>query len=524
MSFVKPAFMVPKGAFDGPVDAPTHVLGMRCVSSLLGALGLLALAGCAHDVTSPYDTSPPPNYGTATPYGPQQDLLTYEPAPAGYAPVYTELLARHGSRGLADSKVDHAVYEMWGRAQAEGALTELGAKLGPDVYRLIRANELNGYGNETRLGLEEHSLLAKRMVLRDRAFWSAVGHENARKIVVVNSGVERAVDSGNAFVQSLVATEPSLADLVVRPPAPAGYPTTKPIAQPDGTNRFLLYFHKLSPKTDLVESASDPFFTTYQQSLAYEAYLKGPDVAAKKQAIAKDPRAEEAGRVVLERLFTKPFADKVADGTYRFGVPGASIQSAASAGTVLYQLYMSSPAMKYEAAVDMTPYLPAPQADVLAEVVDAQSFYRMGPGIAEKGDATYRMAQILEDDFFDEIDAIAAGDRSHAAKLRFAHAEIVVPFASKLGLRDVLVQVPSAETYSYETNPWRGASVAPMAANVQWDVYAKGDALIVKMLYDEKETDFKAACDGAKIAPPSHYYDYAKLRECYGHAPRRSST
>lgn len=496
---------------------------MRC-ATLFTLFGLLAVAGCAHDVVDSGDPTPAPSYGTATPYTPQQDLRTYEAPPPGYAPVYTELLARHGSRGLADPKADHAIYEMWGRAQAEGALTELGAKLGPDVYRLIRANELNGYGNETRLGLEEHSLLAKRMVMRDPAFWSGVGGDGGRKIVVVSSGVERAVDSGNAFVQSLVATQPSLASHVVRPKAPAGYPVSKPIAQPDGTNRFLLYFHKLSPKTDLVTSPADPFFVTYQESLAYETYLKGPDLSAKKVAIAADPRGEEAGRVVLDRLFTKPFADKVADGTYRFGVPGASIQSAQSAGAVLYALFMSTPAMKYEAAVDLTPYLPAPQAAVFAEATDAQSFYRMGPGITEKGDATYRMAQILEDDFFDEIDAIAAGDRSHAAKLRFAHAEIVVPFASKLGLKDVLVQVPAGELYSYGTNPWRGATVAPMAANVQWDVYAKGDSLIVKMLYDEKETDFKSACDGAKIAPQSHYYDYAKLAACYGHAPRRSST
>jgi hypothetical protein len=128
------------------------------------------------------------------------------------------------------------------------------------------------------------------------------------------------------------------------------------------------------------------------------------------------------------------------------------------------------------------------------------------------------MAQILEDDFFNEVDAIARGDLSRAAKLRFAHAEIVVPFASKLGLKNIAVQVPRAQMFSYDTNPWRGETVSPMAANVQWDVARNsGGRLLVKMLYNEKETDFKAACDGARFAPGSHYYDYTLLKACYAH-------
>ena len=44
--------------------------------------------------------------------------------------------------------------------------------------------------------------------------------------------------------------------------------------------------------------------------------------------------------------------------------------------------------------------------------------------------------------------------------------------------------------------------------------------LLVKMLYNEKETDFKAACDGAKKAGTAHYYDYAALKSCYGRVVR----
>jgi hypothetical protein len=59
----------------------------------------------------------------------------------------------------------------------------------------------------------------------------------------------------------------------------------------------------------------------------------------------------------------------------------------------------------------------------------------MGPGIAEQNPITYRMAQALEDDFFNEIDAMSHGDLQKGAKLRFTHAEIICPFASLLGLK-----------------------------------------------------------------------------------------
>src|ERR1700742_2844599 len=122
----------------------------------------------------------------------------------------------------------------------------------------------------------------------------------------------------------------------------------------------------------------------------------------------------------------------------------------------------------------------------------------MGPGITEANPVTYKMAQALENDFFTEIDAIAKGDLSHGAKLRFTHAEIIVPFASILGLKGMFTPEPKASTYSYATNAWRGEFVSPRAANVQWDVVRDASGtLLVKMLYCERETDFKAACDGA---------------------------
>lgn len=525
---------------------------LRNHPSALLLLMTAVLSACGGSDSAP--PTPLPAYlQTKTPYAPQQPTASYENAPPGYAPVFTEMLARHGSRGLSSLKYDLAIYNLWQRASNDKALTDLGAKLGPDVLSLMKANFLlgygvagistPGYGNETQVGIAEHQQLAVRLLQRLPTYFKAVGDAattTPRQIVTVTSGVDRAVDSGNFFIQSLKSTQTNLASLVVAPAAPAGYPAKAPLAQPAGTNRFLLYFHKLLASTDLVTDKTDPLYITYQDSQAFQSYAKDADQANRQAAILADPMSKAAGRTIMERLFTKAFVDRIENGELSFANTGSftytsadgkftstltgdgktGITSLADAGSLLYELYAIAPAMKVEAGVDFTPYMPAEQAKIFATVNDASDFYSKGPGIKEKADVTWKMAQILQDDFFNEVDAIAKGNLAHAAKLRFAHAEITIPFASLMGLKNVLQQVPKADLYSYSNNPWRGEYVSPMAANMQWDVYTDGKgSLIVKMLYNEKETDFKAACDSAKIATGSSFYDYSKLKTCYGHVP-----
>ncbi|MBY4767910.1 histidine-type phosphatase [Burkholderia ambifaria] len=483
-------------------------------------------------------------YQTKTPYRPQQDAATYEAPPAGYAPVYTELVARHGSRGLSGFKYDGAIYSMLVKAEADGALTALGAQLKADTYAMMKANALlgygvpgistPGYGNLTQTGIREHQQLAARLAQRLPALFASGG----RQIVVVNSGQDRAIDSSTHFSAALVAAQPALAAAITLPAAPAGYPASAPVAQPTGTNRFLLYFHSLKPATDLVTDTSDPYYATYRASQAYQAYSSDATVADKLKTIKAAPQVAEVAQTVLAALVSQAFIAKLGTDGYTFANTGTymftssdgkftntlkgdgktKIASAVDAVNVLYNLLQVAPAMTAETGgVTMEKYLGAEQAQTLAYLQDAEDYYQKGPGIQEANPVTYRMAKVLQDDFFNEVDAIARGDLTRAAKLRFTHAEIVIPFASIMNLKNVFVPTPQAQTYTYANNPWRGDQVSPMAANMQWDVYRNGSRLIVKMLYNERETDFQAACDGAKIAPASHFYEYAGLKRCYGY-------
>ncbi|AXK61345.1 histidine-type phosphatase [Burkholderia sp. IDO3] len=527
------------------------------------ALACLLLAACGGETSNPPATStdnsgtptepqptptptptPATYYQTKTPYRPQQDAATYEAPPAGYTPVYAELVARHGSRGLSGFKYDGAIYSMLVKAEADGALTALGAQLKADTYAMMKANALlgygvqgistPGYGNLTQTGIREHQQLAARLAQRLPALFSSGG----RQIVVVNSGQDRAVDSSTYFSAALVAAQPALAAAITLPAAPAGYPASAPVAQPAGTNRFLLYFHSLKPATDLVTDTSDPYYATYQASQAYQAYSSDATVADKLKTIKADPQVAQVAQTVLSALVSQAFVAKLGTDGYTFANTGTyaftssdgkftntlkgdgktKIASAVDAVNVLYNLLQVAPAMTAETGgVTMERYIGAEQAQTLAYLQDAEDYYQKGPGIQEANPVTYRMAKVLQDDFFNEVDAIARGDLTRAAKLRFTHAEIVIPFASIMNLKNVFVPTPQAQTYTYANNPWRGDQVSPMAANMQWDVYRNGSRLIVKMLYNERETDFQAACDGAKIAPASHFYDYAGLKRCYGY-------
>ena len=487
-------------------------------------------------------------YQTKTPYQPRQEIASYEAVPAGFTPIYTQLLARHGSRGLGKPGSDLAVDAMWQRARAEGALSELGARLGADLQRLMRANALlgygvagilsPGYGNETLIGIDEHRQLAGRLSARLAGFWPGVADDNgvpARQIVVVTSGVDRAIDSADYFLAELTALWPGLASRVIRPPAPR--PQAQAAIQAAGTDRFRLYFHKLAPVTDAVTDPADPLYPSYRDSRAYQSYVKSdPEYLAKRAAIVADQGLRSASRALLERLFAPAFVDRIErgelafsdsatmsftsdDGRFATTVSGdgkTRIGSAVDAALLLYDLYAIAPALAREAGVDFAPYLPAEQARVFAYVNDALDFYAKGPGIREQGDITYRMARALRDDFFAEVDAIARGDMSHAAKLRFSHAEVLIPLVSLLDIDGMRQAEPQSAIYSYASNRWRGEDVSPMAGNVQWDVYADGDGqLLVRMLLNEKEANFKRECDAARYAAGSHYYVYTRLRRCY---------
>ncbi|HTJ35993.1 MAG TPA: histidine-type phosphatase [Dactylosporangium sp.] len=434
---------------------------VRAGSVLALTMLLLAAPGTAlaHEDTH--------NYTTKTPYSPQERLRDYEAPPRGFVPVFTESVARHGSRAMSDSEDGDAVLAVLSDAEAKGGLTRLGAALAPQVQALLDAGASIGYGNLSGLGATEQRETALRLESRLPGLFADIVAQQ-RPIEVETSGVKRAVASADAFTGGLAAGNPALTGLIQAPV----------------TNKDQLYFHKQPQNAD------------------YQAYADGdPDLLAVLARIDDQPRTAQVARHVVSRLFTPAYAA---------GLPTADQVSFARS---LFELYSVAPDLRAEAPrANLDPFLPAADAAWLAYLDDAEEFYQSGPAFAGR-DITYKMAAPLLDDLFAELEAKAGGTSAKGAVLRFTHAEEVEPLAVLLQLPGSTKQARLDQPYTYANNPWRGASVAPMAANIQWDLFAKGGTYLVRMLYNERETAFPPSCH--PIARGSVYYRLSELERCF---------
>jgi hypothetical protein len=127
------------------------------------------------------------------------------------------------------------------------------------------------------------------------------------------------------------------------------------------------------------------------------------------------------------------------------------------------------------------------------------------------------MAGVLLDDMFAQLDAKRSGTSDLAADLRFTHDEEIFPLAILLGLPGSTKQLTESTLFTYANDPFRGAEVAPMAANIQWDLFSNGQTYLVRMLYNEKQTSFKPSC--APVGRGSHFYRLDELERCHGRTP-----
>ncbi|AZP17577.1 histidine-type phosphatase [Streptomyces aquilus] len=435
------------------------------------ALGTLLVA--ALPAQAAHQPAHATSYGTKATYSPRQDAHSYQRPPAGFTPVFTENVSRHGSRAASDSEDGDLVLALWDKAAAAGQLTRKGKEFGPTVRALQAAMAKVGYGNLSARGEQEMRDTAARMQRRLPSLFARIAADG-EKIDVVSSGQGRAIDSANEYAGELAATDPAL----------------KPLIGATRTDKDLLYFHKAAG------------------GAAYRDYLDHDQrLAATLKSITDQPRTHEAARSVLRRLFAAAFVEQL------------SAADRVAAAEAVYNLYAIAPAMSEESpdgkGWGMQRYVSRSDAAWFGYLSDAEDFYEKGPGFADS-DITYKMADVLLDDFFQQVEAEKAGTSTLGAELRFSHAEEIIPLAALMGLPGSTRPVTAQQPYTYGTNPWRGASVSPLGANIQWDVFRKGDRWLVRMLYNEKETAFKAGC--APVAKGSTFYDLDELERCFGRA------
>ncbi len=492
------------------------------VSTVAAAVALALLAGCNSDNSSS-DTSTPTiteyQYSTKAVYAAQQDAATYEAAPVGFKPVFTELVARHGSRSLSSPKYDVLTKQIWEQAASEGALTALGQTLGHKVDLVTAANEKMGYGLLSQRGKDEHAELATR--LADR-LPTLLEDSSAHCLKVETSGKDRANESAFYFMDSLKKKVNYVED------SADCY-----LAQDDASkidkklvNKFELYFHKTEPEGDYLKYL--PAFEAYQAFIGDEDEGVAPqaDLAKALDDLKLLPKSKVMARQMLERIYSKAFVDRLANGEYEFVAVNPEdgdktyARDEVDAALMLYNLFIIGPGMDHEAEAEgdekweLDKYLTAEESAWFSYLSDAEDFYEKGPSFADRTDA-YAVAQPLLDGLFNEVQQqVVEGQNAHVAKLRFAHAEAIIPLVALMKLEGSRQGADVGTLMTQENNEWRGGWVSPYTANIQWDVYRNDDQqVLVKMLYNEKEVAFKAGCE--PVAAGSHFYDFAELKRCY---------
>ncbi|WP_398935577.1 histidine-type phosphatase [Streptomyces sp. IB201691-2A2] len=459
----------------------TPALGLALCALLSGALPAHAAghstghsnSGSAGNSADGHSDS----YGTKASYAPGQNPRTYRAAPRGFEPVFTENVSRHGSRAATDSEDGDLILKLWDRAASEGQLTEAGKEFGPQVQALLDAMAKVGYGNLSGRGRQEIQDTAVRMEKRLPGLFAHIA-EDGEPIDVVSSGQGRAVDSAGEFATALTKADPAL----------------KPLIGPARADEDLLYFHKAAG------------------GAAYRDYIDNDKrLADTLKSVTDQPATHRAAVNVLKKIFKPAFVARISAGEF------SAVGSDVDAAEAVYNLYGIAPAMSAESpggrGWHMDRYIAPRDAAWFGYLSDAEDFYEKGPGFADS-DITYKMAGVLLDDFFKKAEAKQAGTSDLGAELRFTHAEEIIPLAALMGLPGSTKPVTAQRPYTYAGNPWRGASVAPMAANIQWDVFRKGHTYLVRMLYNEKETAFRQGC--RPVSKGSTFYELNELERCFG--------
>ena len=493
----------------------------RLSSLVLSAgLAMTLLTGCNSDNDSSSATGSDYQYSTKAVYVARQDADSYEVAPAGFTPVFTELVARHGSRSLSSPKYDVLTKQIWDAASRQGALTDLGQKLGAKVDAVTAANRQLGYGLLSAVGKEEHALLATRLAERLPALLGKGGVPGC--IRVETSGKDRANESAYYFMESLAKRVDFITD------SKACYVSQQNPSEIDKglRNKFELYFHKTEPEGDYLQ-----YLPAFQAYMAFvgdeeEGVSPAPELSEALGGLKTLPQTRVMAREMLERLYSKAFVDELAAGVEYVAVNPEDgdktyVRDEVDAALMLYNLFIIGPGMIREAQAqgapwDLEQFITPEESAWFSYLSDAEDFYEKGPSLASQR-ATYAVAQPLLDGLFDEVQTqVVEGAGEHVAKLRFAHAETLIPLAALMQLEGSRQSAQPGVLMSQANNEWRGGWVSPYAANIQWDVY-RNDAgrVLVKMLYNEKELAFKAGC--SPIAVGSFFYDFGELKRCYGY-------
>jgi len=398
------------------------------------------------------------NYlGTKTLYKYQSQK--YIVPPVGYKPVFINHVSRHGARHLTQEVKKIYAYQLLMQADSTSALTEKGKQLKQMVIALQKVEQGNTKFISAE-GKDELRGIGERMALNYSNVFK--GKENFR--VAVTKEV-RTTQSAKAFLSGLNS---KLKD------------TANASFYNDDTD---LRFYDLSP-----------------------AYKKYEDSVSNFNLILSLKKADNFSCLVdsvIIKFFHADFLTKLdQDQKEKF------VSDLFGFETIVYSLNTEIIQTGFTLnQLDFAKFFTCNELLKFAEIDSAIENLEKGAGVDNNG-IQIRVAAPLLVDFINSTDEfIKIGN--YNARLRFAHAETIAPFATLLQL--AIADKQGMDVSAIQAN-WKSAEVIPLSANIQWIFYKKQRTAgyLVKVLFNEKE----AHIDGLdKRQFP--YYKWRDMRALY---------
>jgi hypothetical protein len=394
--------------------------------------------------------------GTKTLY--KVGKIRYTPVPAGYQPVFINHVGRHGARHLTKDVSTTFTYGFLLKADSAGQLTEKGRQLKRIVLNLQKVEK----GNTKSISAEGRTELK---FIGERMF------------------------NGNANV---FAKQPKITvDL------------TKEIRTKQSADAFLIGLKdNLKDSVSITEATDDINLRFYDESPAYSSYEKDGDWQKYKAVIAKAEHVDEINASITKRLFTDELLktlnakseEKIVNDIWGFA-------------TIVYSLHdeIIQAGFKTE-DLNFTSLYTCDELKALGRADAAEDFLVKGPGVKPNGLQVIIAAPLLANFVITTDEFIKTGN--YNARLRFAHAETISPFAALLGI--ATADQVSADINKFDAN-WQAAKVIPLSSNIQWIFYKKKgtSGYRVKILLNEQE----AHITGLKTGFP--YYKWSEVRKLY---------
>jgi multiple inositol-polyphosphate phosphatase/2,3-bisphosphoglycerate 3-phosphatase len=415
----------------------------------------------------------PRNWGTKTIYlSPQKDYIAQ---PKGFNPVFINYVGRHGSRHISGIDADSVLFVILQAAEKEGGLTEAGMKL-KRMDSLLLIIEKGRVGLISQRGQEEQEEIGRRLFKK----FSPVFTANNGIIKISTTKKERTRQSATAFLAGL---KPG-----------ASHPIINNFNDADN-----LAFYDVAPN-----------YNEFKENGTWKSLFAVIQTSEQVQKVFND----------LPGLFFHPqFLQKLRNDSLLIHTKNNDLHYTTDEMIDAYYSACSIiPSIDKEIAnaglkpeqLDFKSLVPCTSVEVLTYLSSAEDFLLKGPGIDGTG-LQVRIAAPLLVDFLNSGDEFISTGKL-TAKLRFAHAETIAPFAALLDIESACEPVLPDKILEYN-KVWKCEEIIPMSANIQWIFfYSKSkNEYLVEILLNEKQV----AIHGLKNSGTDCYYKWNDLKNHY---------